>query len=131
MGSVYAFVSASMPGIVQNDATRREVTAQVELSYEAKKARFEERCFKTKGGKLPFHTILETGELYSESKEAFTVSYEDWIRDGRQFLGLWFADPTKRCYKNIEYSCVRKEDRLISVYYAFPGDPTRDAGVLV
>jgi hypothetical protein len=93
----------------------------VELSYEAKKARFEKRCFKTKGGKLPFHTIDEdTGELVSRAKEAFAVEHEDWIRDGRQFLGLWFADPTKRCYKNIDYSCVRKEDRLSTVYYAFP-----------
>ena len=94
----------------------------VDASYEAKKARFERSCFKTKMGKLKFHTIDEdTGELISESKEAFSVAYEDWIpAGGRQFLCEWFADGRKRCYKNIEYSCVNKDDQLSTVYYAFP-----------
>ena len=66
-------------------------------SYEARKARFEARRFKTMTGKLKFHAIdIETGEVTSESKEGFAVAYEDWMRGGRQFLVEWFADPTKR-----------------------------------
>ena len=42
------------------------------------------------------------------------------MRGGRQFLVEWFADPTKRSYDHIEYSCVSKEDQLSTVYYAFP-----------
>lgn len=55
----------------------------VDLSYEAKKARFEQARFKTTRGKLKFHTIDgRTGDLISESKDAFTVTHEDWLPVG-------------------------------------------------
>jgi hypothetical protein len=93
----------------------------VDTSYEAKKARFETRCFKTTRGKLKFHAIdPDTGEIVSRTKSAFTVAFEDWMRGGRQFLNEWFADGRKRSYDRIEYSCVSKDDQVANVYYAFP-----------
>jgi hypothetical protein len=84
------------------------------------KARFERTCFKTKTDKHPFHTVVEEGDIISRSKKAFTVAFEDWVRDGKQFLEAWYADPGKRSYKYIEYGCVKKEDQESSVFYAFP-----------
>ena len=93
----------------------------VDMSYEALKARFETRRFKTEMGKSPFHAInVKTGDITSRSMDAFTVAFMDWMRDGRQFLDKWYADPGKRSYEYIEYSCVRKEDQESTVYYAFP-----------
>jgi hypothetical protein len=93
----------------------------VELSYEATKARFEASCFKTKRGKFKFHTVdATTGELDSESKEAFTARHEDLRRDGRGFLFEWYGDPDKRSYERIEYSYTKEEDKRSAVYYAFP-----------
>lgn len=95
---------------------------EVDPSYEAKKARFEQARFKTTNGKLKFHTIDgRTGDLISESKDAFTVTHEDWLPvGGKPFLDKWFADGLKRSYEHIEYSCVRAIDQLSTVYYAFP-----------
>jgi hypothetical protein len=87
-------------------------------SYEAHKARFELLHFKTMDT-LPFHTIdAASGSLTSRSKKAFTVAYMDWMRDGKQFLDKWYADPDKRLYHHIEYGCVKKEDQKSTVYYA-------------
>jgi hypothetical protein len=94
----------------------------IDVSYEAQKARFEARRFKTEMGKSPFHAIdMRTGDIVSRSRDAFTVAFEDWIPDGgRQFLDAWYADGHKRSYDHIEYSCVLKEDQESTVYYAFP-----------
>jgi hypothetical protein len=109
------------------DVSRDERTAyigeqQLEMSYEALRARFEARRFKTEMGKSPFHAIdLRTGDIVSRTKDAFTVAFEDWIPDGgRQFMEAWYGDGHKRSYESIDYSCVRKEDQLSTVYYAFP-----------
>ena len=108
------------------DVSREERAAYIgeqaaDTSYEARRARFERSVFKTKTAKSPFHAIdEETGDIISRSKEAFTVAFEDWVRDGKQFLEAWYADPGKRSYKHIEYGCVKKEDQESTVYYAFP-----------
>jgi hypothetical protein len=95
---------------------------EAELSYEAKKALFEQARFKTTNGKLKFHRIdVKTGDVISESKDAFTLTHEDWLPvGGKSFLDRWYADGHKRSYDEIEYSCVKDEDKLSSVYYAFP-----------
>ena len=93
-----------------------------DMSYEALKARFELRHFKTENGKCPFHSInLRTGEIVSRSMEAFKVAYMDWIpTGGKQFLDKWLNDGLKRSYELIDYSCVKKENQERTVYYAFP-----------
>ena len=70
----------------------------VDTSYEALKARFERSCLKTEMGKSPFHAIEEeTGDIVSQSRDAFTVAVEDWIPDwGRRFLEAWYADGHRR-----------------------------------
>jgi hypothetical protein len=96
--------------------------ASAVASYAELKAMFEATRFKTLSGTHQFHSVdLETGELASSSKRAFTVAYMDWIPvGGKQFLEKWFNDGLKRSYKRIEHSCVRKEDQERDVYYAFP-----------
>ena len=93
-----------------------------DLTYEAKKARFEATRFKTLRGKLKFHTIdAESGKLVSESREAFATTFMDWMPvGGNDFVTKWFNDGLKRMYNHIEYSCVKKEDQRSTVYYAFP-----------
>jgi hypothetical protein len=93
-----------------------------DMSYEALKARFEMRHFKTENGKSPFHSInLKTGDIVSRSMVAFNVAYMDWIPvGGKQFLEKWFNDGLKRSYEYIEYGCVQKTDQESTVYYAFP-----------
>lgn len=93
-----------------------------DMSYEALKARFELRHFKTENGKSPFHSInVKTGDIVSRTMDAFKVAYMDWIPvGGKQFLDKWLNDGLKRAYEHIEYSCVKKEDQERSVYYAFP-----------
>ena len=108
------------------DSSVRSVAHGADLSYEALKARFELRHFKTENDKLPFHSInVRTGEITSRTKDAFKVAYMDWIPvGGKQFLDRWFNDGLKRAYERIEYSYVKKEDRERTVFYAFP-DPSR------
>ena len=98
------------------------VPSETEASYEALKAQFELRHFKTENGRYPFHSIsLMTGEVVSRSMEAFKVAYMDWIpTGGKQFLDKWLNDGRKRSYVRIDYSCVKKEDQESTVYYAFP-----------
>jgi hypothetical protein len=91
-----------------------------ELTYEAKREKFEKTRFKTIKGKHPFHTIDMKEGIISRPKSDFTTAYEDWIQDGFAFLRDWFADPNKRCYEEIEYSCVAEEDKQDDIYYAFP-----------
>lgn len=92
---------------------------QIEISYEGKRALFERSRFKTHKGRFPFHTIdIET--IVSRDKSSFLVAYEDWIEDGADFMKAWFADPHKRAYEEIEYACVKDEDKKTNVYYAFP-----------
>jgi hypothetical protein len=91
-------------------------------SYEALKARFEMRHFKTENGKSQFHSInLKTGDIVSRSMAAFKVAYMDWIPvGGKQFVEQWLHDGLKRSYNRIEYGCVKKENQKSTVYYAFP-----------
>jgi hypothetical protein len=93
-----------------------------DMSYEALKARFETRHFKTENCKSPFHsTNVKTGDVVSRSMDAFKVAYMDWIPvGGRQFLDRWLNDGLKRAYEHIEHGCVKKEDQESTVYYAFP-----------
>jgi hypothetical protein len=94
----------------------------VEITYEAKKAKFELACFKTRKGKLPFHTqevVDGIIDIYSQTKSDFNISYEDWI-GGPEFLKDWFVDSNKRAYDDIEYSCVKDEDKKDNIFYSFP-----------
>jgi hypothetical protein len=90
--------------------------------YEAVKAQFEARRFRTTcGGTRSFHRILDaSGSLVSESKAAFTVANADWTSGAQRFLRAWFKDEHARSYEYIEHSYVRPEMRLSTVYYAFP-----------
>jgi hypothetical protein len=91
--------------------------------YERDKTRFELRHFTTETGKTKFHTIIERSDhvgLYSQTKAAFTVAYEDWTQNGRRFLNRWYADPCRRSYERIEYGYAKPEEHAPSVYYAFP-----------
>lgn len=90
--------------------------------YEAMKAQFEARRFRTTcGGRRKFHRILDaSGSLVSESKAAFTAANEDWTSGSKSFLRAWFKDEHARSYEYIEHSYVRPEIRRSTVYYAFP-----------
>jgi hypothetical protein len=89
------------------------------ISYEAYRSAFEKTRFKTKNGKYPFHTI-KGDDIVSRDKTSFNVANEDWMRNAGEFLKEWFADPYKRSYEEIEYACVKEEDRTDDIYYAFP-----------
>ena len=110
---VYADHIGSIDAREAPDSSVRSVAHGADLSYEALKARFELRHFKTENDKLPFHSInVRTGEITSRTKDAFKVAYMDWIPvGGKQFLDRWFNDGLKRAYERIEYSYVKKEDR--------------------
>ena len=97
------------------------------MTYEALRALFERSCFTTTCGPHKYHEEFgESGDsdgreprgLVSGTKKAFVVAYMDW--GGMRFLNRWLKDENKRSYERIEHSCVRKEDQLKSVYYAFP-----------
>ena len=92
---------------------------EAELTYEAHRAEFEKTRFKTKNGKFPFHT-MKGDDIVSRDKTAFNVANEDWMVGAGDFLKEWFADPSKRSYEEIEYACVKEEDRRADTYYAFP-----------
>lgn len=107
--------------------TREEKEAKMSeahgaASYEATKALFEQSRFRTtSGGRRKFHRILDvSGSLVSESKAAFTVANEAWVGGSKAFLRAWFKDERARSYEYIEHSYVRRENRLSTVYYAFP-----------
>jgi hypothetical protein len=102
--ALVAHISASSPAPLCADE-----------SYEAMKARFERTCFKTKTDKYPFHTVVEEGDIISRSKKAFTVAFEDWVRDGKQFLEAWYADPGKRSYKYIEIASPARVGACLAV----------------
>ena len=103
------------------------MSAMSAMTYEALRALFERSCFTTTCGPHKYHE--ESGEsgdsdgreprvLVSGTKKAFVVAYMDW--GGMRFLSRWLKDENKRSYERIEHSCVRKEDQLKSIYYAFP-----------
>ena len=108
---------------MEEAGTDRRDGAGLSTSYEALKARFELRHFKTENDKLPFHSInARTGDITSRTKDAFKVAYMDWTPvGGRQFLDRWLNDGLKRAYERIEYTYVKKEDRESTVFYALPG----------
>jgi len=91
-------------------------------SYEEMKAAFEASRFRTTGGgRRRFHRTLDaTGSLVSESEAAFVVSNEDWAGGCKSFLRAWLKDERARSYEYIEHSYVKRENRLSTVYYAFP-----------
>lgn len=91
--------------------------------YEAAKALFEARRFRTANGKRKFHRILRgSGTLVSETKAAFTIANEDCADCGvggaKRFLRAWFNDERARSYEYVEHSYVRRENRRSTVYYA-------------
>jgi hypothetical protein len=106
-----------------SEEDRKEYLEKTTLTYEAKRSLFEKNRFKTKNGKNPFYTItMEDGieEIYQLSKIDFNTSNEDWIADAVPFLKDWFIDPEKRSYEDIEFACVKDENKKKNIFYAFP-----------
>ena len=92
------------------------------VSYEEMKVLFEASRFRTTGGdRRRFHRTLDgTGSLVSESEAVFAAANEDWAGGCKSFLRAWMKDERSRSYEYIEHSYVKRENRLSTVYYAFP-----------
>jgi hypothetical protein len=105
------------------DEEDKDYLEKSKLSYEAKRSLFEKTRFKTKNGKNPYYTTTiedSIEEIYQSSKGDFTVSNEDWTDEGSDFLKTWFADTDKRSYDYVDFSCVKDENKMKNIYYAFP-----------
>jgi len=95
------------------------------LEYEEQRELFEKTHFKTNSGKKVFHKINEwknedENDLESYDKGTFHTINEDAFVGANDFLKDWFLDPNKRKYEDIEYSCVKENEKKSNIYYAFP-----------
>ena len=100
------------------------------LTYEARREWFERTHFKTKTGKKLFHRIRDcdptnkddddNNDLQSYDKGIFSTINEDLFEDAGDFFKEWYVDPNKRKYEDIDYSCVKEENKKKDIYYAFP-----------
>ena len=100
------------------------------LSYEARREWFERTHFKTTTGKKVFHRIRDcdptdkdnedNNDLQSYDKVNFSTNNEDLFEGAVDFFKEWFFDPEKRKYEDIDYSCVKEENKKKNMYYAFP-----------
>ena len=100
------------------------------LTYEARREWFERTHFKTNTGKKLFHRIHDcdpnskddddNNDLQSYEKGIFSTINEDLFEGAVDFFKEWFFDPEKRKYEDIDYSCVKEENKKKNMYYAFP-----------
>ncbi len=100
------------------------------LTYEARREWFERNHFKTNTGKKLFHRIKDcdptnkedddNNDLQSYEKGTFSTINEDLFEGAVDFFKEWFFDPEKRKYEDIEYACVKEENKKKNIYYAFP-----------
>jgi len=100
------------------------------LTYEARREWFERTHFKTNTGKKLFHRIRDcnpdnkddddNNDLQSYEKGNFSTINEDLFDGAVDFFKEWYVDSEKRKYEDIEYSCVKEEDKKKNMYYAFP-----------
>lgn len=113
-------------GITIEDREKYLSCSAENLTYEAKKALFEKTRFKIRSSSKQFVCYDESlsGEteenLVMYDKNNFTTAFEDWVEEGKQFLTEWYQDTKKRCYDRIEFACVKPENQLKNVFYAFP-----------